>query len=236
MNNKLAVCAVLTVLFCLVSGFIRVNADPGRFENNFNTSSMQFLGDYIKDAKKISIKISVDPGTGLIKSLRVSFAEALVGDFKRNNKGLKIKNADIEIKDILINPDKPVAGNFSILSTGGIYLYSAEANEKDLADLMAARVKNMKNIRIKIYNGSIELKALYKEIKLEAIVKLYKPLKGNPGINMEIIRLKAGVITIPRRLANYLIRRYNPFFNRLKLPAKLYYGDIYAENGVLKIY
>ncbi len=214
----------------------KISVDPDRFESGLNKSSMQLLGFYLKDAKKFRFKTEVAPDTALVKSIRVGFAEGFAGDFKHRDAGLKIKNADIEIKDLLLNPEELNAGNLSILSIGGVYLHSLEVNETDLAAFAAIYAKKAKDLKVKIDNGIITFSAVYSGINFEAAVELYNPSKESPDISVKIIRLKAGFVNIPAGLANFLIKDYNPLLNRSKSPVKLYYNGIYAQKGVLKIY
>jgi hypothetical protein len=171
-----------------------------------------------------------------VKSLRVSFGEGLAGDFRHKDAGLKIHNAYIEIKDLLLNPGELERGNLSILSIGGIYLHSMEVSQEDLTAFAAIYAKKAKDLKVVIKDGSLAVSAVYSGVKLLAMVKLYNPSKENPDISVKILKFKAGFIGIPDWLANFLIKDYNPLLNRSRSPVKLHYGGILSENGVLKIY
>ena len=213
----------------------RISVDTGKFESGLDSGAMGMLGLYLKGAKKFRFSTELGDGA-LVKSIRVGFKEGFAGDFKHKDAGLRITNADIEIKDLLLNPNELSAGRLSILSMGGIYIHSMEISASDLAAFALLYAKKAKDLKVVIDSGVITLSAVYSGIRLKAAVKLYNPSAENPDICVKIISLKAGIIGIPASLANFLIKDYNPLLNRSKSPVKLHYGGISAENGVLKIY
>ncbi len=67
-------------------------------------------------------------------------------------------------------------------------------------------------------------------------MRLFKPANGVKDIGVKIVSLRAGRIGIPGRVADLLIKKDNMLIKRLKLHFKLYYNEITAQKGVLRIY
>ena len=213
----------------------RILVDGMKFKTALNAEASRLLGMYLKGPENLKFVVSSEKYSALVKSLRVSFDRAYAGDFEHKDAGLLIRNADIEIQDLLVNPRALYGGEFSILSMGAICLHSVEVNETDLAAFAAIYAKGAKDINVKIRDGNITLSAAYGKTKIEACLKLYNPSKENPDIAFRIISLKAGMISVPAWLANFLIKDYNPLFNRSGSPIKINYGDISAIGGILTI-
>ncbi len=119
------------------------------------TDPSRYFGPYLKDPKNISFSVVAGGGPGMIKSLRLKFSDGVIGDFSWHKTGLRIKNADIEARDLQTGRDGSNILDLQTATVGAIYLHSAAISEADLEIFAASWFEKTENIRIKIGNGEI---------------------------------------------------------------------------------
>lgn len=195
----------------------------------------QLIGSFLKNAKNISFSADMDNDTGSVRNMRVKFSEGLLGAFKHHKTGLKIKNADIEARDIRIVRDASDNLDVQASSVGAVYLHSLEIKEADLTVFAASVYSKFTDISVKISNNRIALSGRYSGMKFEAVAVVYKPKNSVRDIGLKFEGLKAGRVRVPDRLTGLLTKGDGLLMKNLKLRVKLYYNEISAQNGVLKI-
>ena len=221
-------CATAIMLFIFAGVFV-LNAAVHQ------DNPLQLLNSYLKDAKNLSFSADVYEGTGKIKNFRLKFSEGVAGIFNLYRTGLKVKKADIEALDIKLKRGASNNVDMQASSIGSIYLRSLEITESDMTALAAAVYKKFSHVSVKIDNGRIILRARYSGMNFEAAALVYKPENGVRDIGVRFDGLKAGKVKVPRKLAGLLMRGDHLLLKKLKINTKLYYNDISAQGGVLKI-
>ncbi len=212
-----------------------IKADPAKFGRAINEQALSALSLYLKSAEKFSFRVSVRQGTALTESMRVSFSSGLLGDFRHKDAALKAYSADLEVFELLLNPEELYAGRASILSLGGIRVHSLEIREQDLSDFIKLYAKGADNIKVIIDKGRINISARYSGINAELSVSLYNPSPENPDIGFKVRKMKIGFLRIPSFIPNLMLKDYNPLLNRTNSPVKLIYKEIKLENGKMVI-
>jgi hypothetical protein len=215
----------------------RVKVDEASFAPMLNENIASLTSAYLKEAHNFVFKIEREQGQAEIKKIVIKFSEGIVGDFAHKPTGLKVRNIDIRINNLLLSPDTGEDGKVKILSCGGIEIVSMQVSQEDIKNFAMQYAKKLKNLDVTLDKGVITASGIYGKTPVLAAVTLYNPHPGgeNSDVCFKIIRLKYGFLSVPARIADFILKDYNPLLNRSGAPVKIKYGDIKVENGFIKI-
>lgn len=211
-----------------------INVNPQIFSATINKSVLIGLSYYMKESKDFKFSYSIDEKKALIKNFSISFSSALIGDFKHKPAALEIKNGNIEVFNIILNPEELAGGSISLLSLEKIRINSLEVDEKSLEKFVSYYIPNYK-ISIKIKNNLIDAEADLKFIKIKISLELYKIDGENTDLGFKIKKVKAGFLNLPAFIFNIALKDYNPLLNRTKVPLKIEFKELSLNDGKLKI-
>lgn len=215
----------------------QIPADGAGIAAGRDAGLMSLSAAYLKEARNFVFRIESEPGRAEIKKITVKFSEGTVGDFAHKNIGLKVKNADIRINNLLLDPAAAAGGKIKILNCGSIEIVSLQAGQEDIRDFAAQYAKNLKGLKVTLDDGVITASGTYGKTPVLAAVELYNPHPGgeNSDVCFKIKALKYGPFGIPPRLADFILKDYNPLLNRSGAPVGIKYGNIRIEGGFIKI-
>jgi len=213
----------------------RIITDPAAFSSSVNANVMAALSLYMKEAKNFRFRVSVEEGTALIKSLRISFSSALLGDFRHKPAGLEVRNGDIEAFNILLDPAELAAGRLSLISAGGIRIHSLETDEAALEKFASYYLKAGQKASVRIKDGAVEAEVFVKPIKAAVTLELYRTAGETADIGFKVKKIKAGFLSLPAFIVNAALKDYNPLLNRSKAPIRLEFRELSLRDGKLKV-
>ena len=215
-------------LFFLVITYTGLNA--------LNTGDpLRHIGAYLKEAKNVSYSTDMGNEPGRVNNIRLRFSEGIIGYFSRYKTGLKIRNTDIEARDLRLKYNSPGDVDMQSSSAGSVRIHSLEISQEDLTVFAARVYRKINNVRVIIVNNRIILSGRYSGMRFEAGVMLYKPKNGAADIGLKFDGMKAGKIRVPNRLTAVLMRGDGMLLKKLGITTKLYYNNITAQNGTLRI-
>jgi hypothetical protein len=207
----------------------------GSFRDDIDSNMMKLVSMYLKNAEKF--KFDMSWGKNGIEEMNVSFKEGLMGDFKHKDAGLKVKNGSIVVRGLTPNPYALKEGKLQLISLSAVELKSFEVSEKDINDFISVYAKKVTQMAVNIDKGLINVSAVYSHIKFFISLEIYNPAPGtdNSDLRFLVKKVKAGPVSIPAGIVNFILKDYNPLLNRSNSPIKIRFGQITAEDGILKI-
>jgi hypothetical protein len=146
-----------------------------------------------------------------------------------------VDDADIVVRDLVINDLALKEGKLDILSIGAVEVKSMNIRRESLEAFVISYAKNVKDVAINFEKGVISFSGKYSGIGFRAGVRLYNPSKENSNVCFDIRELKAGIVPLPAWLFNILLKDYNPILNKANSPVALKFGEITADKGMLTI-
>lgn len=194
------------------------------------------LNLYLKNAENFSFSI-FDSGKNdfIIDKIIVEFKEAVAGDFKHKDIGLKLNNVKVEIKNIFLNPYLLNKNKLEILKLNNIIIKSLEINSEDLKNFVKEYAKDIEIQNITFKDNFINISGIYKNIPLYLSFNLYNPnpYKDCSDIYFKIKKLKIGIIPIPSFLVNFLLKDFNPLLVKSNSFIKVNFGEIKTRDNML---
>jgi hypothetical protein len=212
---------------------IKVN-DAG-FESGLKKNMDEILKLFLRDAEGFRYTIDRKKGSLKIDAMEFMMKTGLVGDFKHKDNGLRVDDADIVVRDLVINDLALKEGKLDILSIGAVEVKSMNIRRESLEAFVISYAKNVKDVAINFEKGVISFSGKYSGIGFRAGVRLYNPSKENSNVCFDIRELKAGIVPLPAWLFNILLKDYNPILNKANSPVALKFGEITADKGMLTI-
>ncbi|HPI02252.1 MAG TPA: glycosyltransferase family 39 protein [Candidatus Goldiibacteriota bacterium] len=212
---------------------IRVN--DAEFEANLKKNFDNLIKFYLKNTRGLKFRMKRDKGSLLIKEAEFSFKEGFAGDFKHKDAGMKISDTGVILKGLILDPDSLNEGKLRILSLKEIEVTSLNVKGKDIADLARFYTDEVEGLDVSFEGGDISVTGRYLKQKVNIKVSLYNPSIENSNIYFKVKKINFGIISLPSALVNFMLKDYNPLFKLSLTPVNLKFGKIKAENDILQI-
>jgi 4-amino-4-deoxy-L-arabinose transferase-like glycosyltransferase len=197
------------------------------------TALVRLMDRYVRDTKdfKFTVKSEMDGA----KTLTVSFAEGFVGDYSHKPEALRMRNVNLTIRGLWINPESLAKGEVQILSVGSMDLVSAEVTREDLESFARPFAKGVSDLNVDFESGKVMVAGKAGRIPLRIEVKIYNRSREEANVYFKVEKVRIGFLTVPSALVNFLLKEHNPLLRKNSAPVTITFGEILIEDGVLKI-
>lgn len=191
------------------------------------------MGRYVRDP--VGLRLSVVPEKDGGETLSVGFQEGLVGDFAHKPAGLRMRGVSLTVRGLVVNPASLSSGRLQVLTLRGVELASAEVRREDLRAFAAPFAKGIEDLEVDLRDGKVEVTGRAHGIPIRLEVALSNPSAEDSNVYFRVEKVKAGFVTVPSFLVNFLLKDRNPLLRKQTAPFQAAFGPIRIEEGMLRI-
>lgn len=194
---------------------------------------LRMMDKYVRDTKGFKFSVASEPDGS--KDLKASFAEGFVGDYAHKPDALRMRNMELTVRGLWINPESLSKGEVQVLSVKSMDLASAEVTQEDLESFARPFAKGISDLRVDFEGGKVMATGKAGRMPLRIEVKLYNRSREEANVYFKVEKVRVGFLTVPSCLANFLLKDHNPLLRKNTAPVAITFGEILIEDGVLRI-
>lgn len=230
-----------------VAGLFRItpsvvkNVSSALVLQKFRKHLNDFLERYIRIVKDFSLTISESDSNrimhGYVKNISLNISEADLGDFAFKDTGLRVRNINLELIDVVFNPLLLIdRDSLQLLSFSGVHFNSMTIKSKDLKDYIENSSNHNTIVKsLSLNNGKINLDIKIPKSKLDIKTGVKLWTIKNENIEFIVTGFRINSIPIHPLILNILTDSYNPLLKGLYFLSDFKIGTLSLSNNKLMI-
>lgn len=168
----------------------------------------------VRDARGLALDVEpyADAETlaGRLRRLTLRAESARVGDFRRKPAGIRVRDAELSLEDIRLNPHALVIrGEMELLGAGRLVIRRAVVSASDLAEGLAELAPWLHRPAVSVAGGQLRLDAGVGGVRVAIALRL-DPEPGAGGLAVRAERVRLGPVPLPAALVNAALDLLNP--------------------------
>ncbi|HET7874883.1 MAG TPA: glycosyltransferase family 39 protein [Methylomirabilota bacterium] len=195
------------------------------------------LAEHVRQAEglRITPRYRLDRlPAGEVSEVVLEARSALIGDFARNRAPLRVRELRLRIRGLLFNaPRLAGQGRFEVLDARSLALEHLTLDAGDLGAFLGAQ-RGLRGVRLALEDGAARVRIVVPGPDLAARVQLLSGTAGRP-LALRFDEVLYGRVPLPRLLADWIVRNFDPTPRLARLPLAVTVGPIAVTPARLEV-
>jgi hypothetical protein len=192
--------------------------------------------EYARNASGVRVELDYEPEAlrrGEVREVRLAVDAAEVGELGRGRAALPVRDARVRIGGLLVNaPRLAATGELEVLDAREVAIDRLTVAGPDLEAFLRAQ-KGLRALRLEIADGVARLRLRTPGPDLSAAVRIAAAAAGPIRLDVDAVRI--GAVPVPRALAHWITRHFDPTHRLERLPVPVRVGAVQLRAGALEI-
>ncbi len=173
---------------------------------------------------------------GHLARLAVRADSARLGDFRRKPTALRLRELEVALEDVRLNPEALVLRDaLELFGAGRLVVRRAVLTEADLRDGLAAALPALRSPTVRVRGGRLTVTGRLYGIAVEAAVRPEPAGTAAPALAVWLERLRVGGLPLPAALGNLPLAAANPVVQVEDPPFAIEWPPLRLEDGRLEL-